>query len=74
MPYVGVYLADLISIEEGVQNLNSNGLINFAKMRMVRSKLVLSVHLEYFFSFLFFSLDNNIEQKKSEKPDLIAFD
>ena len=30
-----MYLADLISIEEGVQNLNSNGLINFAKMRMV---------------------------------------
>ncbi|XP_063690707.1 ras-specific guanine nucleotide-releasing factor 1-like isoform X2 [Bolinopsis microptera] len=35
VPYVGVYLADLISIEEGVQNLNSNGLINFAKMRML---------------------------------------
>ena len=48
VPYIGVYLADLISIEEGVQNLNSNGLINFAKMRMVSMKLLTQTWLLLF--------------------------
>ena len=32
----GMYLSDLTFIEEGTPNFTENGLLNFAKMRMVR--------------------------------------
>lgn len=37
IPYLGFYLTDLAFIEDGTPNNNENGLINFSKMRMVRS-------------------------------------
>lgn len=37
VPYLGFYLTDLAFIEDGTPNSNENGLINFSKMRMVRS-------------------------------------
>ena len=36
IPYLGIYLSDLTFIEEGTPNFTDNGLLNFAKMRMVR--------------------------------------
>lgn len=35
IPYMGMYLSDLTFIEEGTPNFTDNGLLNFAKMRMV---------------------------------------
>ena len=35
IPYLGMYLSDLNFIEEGTPNFTDNGLLNFAKMRMV---------------------------------------
>ncbi|KAJ8969024.1 hypothetical protein NQ317_013830 [Molorchus minor] len=35
IPYLGLYLTDLSFIEEGTPNFTSDGLLNFAKMRMV---------------------------------------
>nr|CAI5835544.1 unnamed protein product [Callosobruchus analis] len=35
IPYLGIYLTDLSFIEEGTPNFTSEGLLNFAKMRMV---------------------------------------
>jgi hypothetical protein len=35
IPYLGIYLSDLTFIEEGTPNFTENGLLNFAKMRMV---------------------------------------
>ena len=35
IPYLGIYLSDLTYIEEGTTNFTENGLLNFAKMRMV---------------------------------------
>ncbi len=39
IPYLGMYLSDLTFIEEGTPNFTDNGLLNFAKMRMVRNCL-----------------------------------
>ena len=41
VPYLGIYLSDLTYIEEGTANFTDSGLLNFAKMRMVRWKLLL---------------------------------
>ena len=35
VPYLGMYLSDLAYLEEGTPNFADNGLLNFAKMRMV---------------------------------------
>ncbi|CAG9855230.1 unnamed protein product [Phyllotreta striolata] len=35
IPYLGIYLTDLSFIEEGTPNFTSEGLLNFAKMRMI---------------------------------------
>ncbi|CAG5099509.1 Similar to RASGRF1: Ras-specific guanine nucleotide-releasing factor 1 (Homo sapiens) [Cotesia congregata] len=35
IPYLGLYLTDLSFIEEGTPNFTDDGLLNFAKMRMV---------------------------------------
>jgi len=35
IPYVGMYLSDLTFIEEGTPNFTPEGLLNFAKMRMI---------------------------------------
>ena len=35
VPYLGIYLSDLTYIDEGTANFTENGLLNFAKMRMV---------------------------------------
>ena len=37
IPYLGMYLSDLTFIEEGTPNFTDNGLLNFAKMRMVNN-------------------------------------
>ena len=39
IPYLGIYLSDLTFIEEGTPNFTEKGLLNFAKMRMVRIRL-----------------------------------
>ena len=43
IPYLGIYLSDLTYIEEGTTNFTENGLINFAKMRMVRMMMMLLI-------------------------------
>lgn len=35
IPYLGAYLSDLSFIEEGTPDFTQDGLLNFAKMRMV---------------------------------------
>lgn len=35
IPYLGIYLSDLAYLEEGTPNFTENGLLNFAKMRMI---------------------------------------
>ncbi|KAF5272851.1 hypothetical protein FQR65_LT00447 [Abscondita terminalis] len=35
IPYLGLYLTDLSFIEEGTSNFTTDGLLNFAKMRMI---------------------------------------
>ena len=47
VPYLGIYLSDLTYIEEGTANFTDSGLLNFAKMRMVRWKLLI-LRLNYF--------------------------
>ena len=37
-----MYLSDLTFIEEGTPNFTENGLLNFAKMRMVRYSTIFS--------------------------------
>ena len=43
IPYLGIYLSDLTYIEEGTTNFTENGLLNFAKMRMVRMMMMLLI-------------------------------
>ena len=39
-----MYLSDLTFIEEGTPNFTENGLLNFAKMRMVRTESPCFLH------------------------------
>ena len=39
IPYLGMYLSDLSFIEEGTNNITEDGLVNFSKMRMVRTMI-----------------------------------
>ena len=44
IPYLGIYLSDLTYIEEGTTNFTENGLLNFAKMRMVKFMMINSAN------------------------------
>lgn len=37
IPYLGMYLSDLSFLEEGTPSLADDGLLNFSKLRMVRT-------------------------------------
>ncbi|KAF0287455.1 Ras-specific guanine nucleotide-releasing factor 1 [Amphibalanus amphitrite] len=42
IPYLGMYLTELSFIEEGTPNFTDDGLLNFAKMRMVSAQCTLN--------------------------------
>lgn len=47
IPYVGMYLADLNTIEEGTPNYSPDGLLNFSKMRMIAHVIREIQHLQH---------------------------
>jgi hypothetical protein len=67
IPYLGMYLSDLTFIEEGTPNFTDNGLLNFAKMRMVRLKKTTFLNSSFFYVFSRLPM-SSVRSGKSNKP------